>query len=612
MTRSVFFLRLSAATIAAICVWIAATRPLWTLTMRAPQYPQGLSLEVFGTHVAGDIAELGILNHYIGMPPIEAPAFETMLFPYGIWALLALCAISVAGGWFRRAARVGLAIAPLAVLVDLQWRLYVFGHSLDPKAPIRLAPFTPLVIGQTSMGNFVTTGMVASGFWLLLAAAVAVSVSNRRFARGASAAAAATAAMLAMWSAGIGASHPPIPAEHERLLAGLQQTIDAAAPGAIVRVAAGVYRGPIRLRGPLTVIGEESAVIDGGGVGSVVIISGDGVTFEGFHVRNSGREVTEEAAGISATGNGHRITRNRIDDVYFGIHLDAGRDLIVSNNDIAPGERRGARPGHGISAWNVRDSRIEGNRITAARDGVYFSFTERLTVAGNVVEGCRYGLHSMYSADAAVTGNRLTANLLGAALMMSARMSLTNNTIERHREGAAAYGVLLKDISEFEASGNRITGNRIGLYAEGVAADSSGHARLTDNIIAGNDVGMALQSTAAMVASGNDFSDNLTDVRPLGRRLSDRMQWSAGGRGNHWSLYRGYDAGRDGIGDQPYQLDDAMDALLQRNDSIRALLYTPAHRAVDAAARMFPLLRQPPVLIDAHPLMSAASRSKRR
>ena len=46
-----------------------------------------------------------------------------------------------------------------------------------------------------------------------------------------------------------------------------------------------------------------------------------------------------------------------------------------------------------------------------------------------------------------------------------------------------------------------------------------------------------------------------------------------------------------------------MDALMRRNPAIQAFLYTPAHRAIEAAARMFPLARQPAVLIDTAPLM---------
>jgi nitrous oxidase accessory protein NosD len=54
-----------------------------------------------------------------------------------------------------------------------------------------------------------------------------------------------------------------------------------------------------------------------------------------------------------------------------------------------------------------------------------------------------------------------------------------------------------------------------------------------------------------------------------------------------------------------------MDALMRRNPLVQAFLYTPAHLALEAAARMFPLLRQPPVLVDDHPLMTVPHRGSR-
>ena len=82
-------------------------------------------------------------------------------------------------------------------------------------------------------------------------------------------------------------------------------------------------------------------------------------------------------------------------------------------------------------------------------------------------------------------------------------------------------------------------------------------------------------------------------------------RWSQDGWGNSWSQYRGYDADGDGIGDVPHQAVDAMEGLVRHNPLAQAFLYTPAHLALEAAARMFPLFRQPPLLTDDRPLMNA-------
>ncbi|HVQ42474.1 MAG TPA: nitrous oxide reductase family maturation protein NosD [Vicinamibacterales bacterium] len=587
---------------AGLIAW-GSTLPLWTMTMRAPQYPAGLTLSAYGTGMAGDVSELNILNHYIGMPPLHAPATETAVFPFAVIALVLLCLLSPLHRMLRRLAVAAVAMTPLAMLADLQWRLYEFGHSLNPEAPIRLKEFTPLVIGTTAMGNFKSLGMVSWGLACLALAAVLLWVpavlargrAPRRRRAGIEKAAVVAAVILVLAGASQPSAQPMA----------LQALVDAAQPGGTLDVPAGDYAGPVRIRGPLTVVTSEGASIDGGGHGSVVVIEGAGVLFRGFTVRNSGRDVTEEAAGITITGNGHVVEGNRIEDVYFGIHAGDGDGVTIRNNVITPGEHHGARPGHGISTWHLRNSVIAGNRISHARDGIYLSFTEKVSVSGNTVTGCRYGLHSMYSMNARFEGNQAEGNLLGAALMTSDRLVFRGNRIARHRDGPAAYGVLLKDIGDLVVEDNLILSNRIGIYAESVPSNPSSEAVLTRNVIAGNEVGLALQSTAALVVTGNRIAENLTDVRPLGRQLSAGMQWSRDGRGNSWSRYRGFDANGDGIGDVPFQLDDAMDALLRRNPSIQALLYTPAHLAIEAAARMFPVYRQPPVLVDRHPLLAS-------
>ena len=605
-------IRLGFAVAAAALIALSTQLPLWSMKMEAPQYRHGLFLYVYGTSMTGDIRELNILNHYIGMPPIEAPRLETQLFPVGIAVLLGLALLAPAHRWIRRTAAFGTAAVPFSILADLQWRLYSFGHSLHPKAPIRLKPFTPLVLGESHMGNFESHAMVSWGFVCLITAALLLMFGERigrrfdqrdttvRAGRRGGALAAGVALLLVP---GVAAAQPARGVESART-AGLQSRIDAAPRGGTVVVAAGLYRGPIVVRGPLTLIGEPGATIDGGGKGSVVTVRGDDVAFRGFVVRHSGRDVTEEAAGIKVTGNRHRIESNQVSDVYFGIHVENGANVSVRGNRIVPGVRHGARPGHGISAWHVRDSHIAGNYVADARDGIYLSFTERVVVAGNTVTRCRYGMHSMYSQEARFEHNTAEANLLGAALMMSDRLRLTGNRIRNHRDGAAAYGVLLKDVGRLTADRNEIVANRVGIYAEAVPADRTGEAVFAGNLIAGNEVGLALQSTAALTLTGNRIAENLADVRPLGRQLSAGMRWARDGRGNSWSAYRGYDADGDGIGDQPHQVDDAMDALLQKNPLIQAFLYTPAHLALEAAARMFPLFRQPPVLVDRHPLMT--------
>jgi copper chaperone NosL len=138
------------------------TAPLWRISMSAPQYPKGLYMDIYahkidGGHGGHDIVEINELNHYIGMKPIAGAALadlDWIPFALGLMALLTLrCA----------------AIGNVRTLVDLLvvsgyvgvfafarfvYRLWYFGHSLDPEAPIHLPAFTPAIIGKKQVANF--------------------------------------------------------------------------------------------------------------------------------------------------------------------------------------------------------------------------------------------------------------------------------------------------------------------------------------------------------------------------------------------------------------------------------------------------------------------------
>jgi nitrous oxidase accessory protein len=595
-------IRVAGGVLSAGLILLSATLPLWTMTMTAPQYRHGLHLKAYGTGMQGDLRELNIINHYIGMATIDPrPALEVTLFPIGIGLVAVLCLLAPLHRWLRRLALTATIAMPIGILIDLQWWLYQFGHSLDPKAPIRMPPFTPLILGVSKLGNFVTTSTISTGILCMIAAAAVLAISERvaRGGRRGGERQPATPAIAAALT-GLFLLGGALPAHAS---ATLQQRIDSTAPGGTLVVDGGVHLGAVVIRGPIAIIGNNRPVIDGKGTGSVVTIEGDGVVFRGFLVRNSGRQVTEEAAGIAVTGNRHRIEDIDIVDVYFGIHIAGGTGIVVQDNRIAPGEQHGARPGHGLSIWNAQNTHVLRNHISDARDGIYLSFTEGVLAQWNEITRCRYAIHSMYSQRAQILDNHLTKNLLGAALMLSDRLELRRNRIEQHREGSSAYALLLKDIDNLDATENRLVGNRVGIYAEGVAVQPSSRARLADNVIAGNEVGIALQSNAAMTIVSNRIADNLTDVRMLGSRVSAGTRWAEKGRGNWWSEYKGYDANGDGVGDIPFRVDGVMDALLQHTPLAQAFLYTPAHLALEAAARMFPLSRRAPVLVDPAPLM---------
>jgi hypothetical protein len=150
---------------------LGATLPLWRISLVAPQYAEGLTLDMYAYQiVAGnggqDLAEINTLNHYIGMKPIaQADFLEMKVIPFaiGVFALLGLRAVVVG----RIMHIVDLAVLFLYFgtfsLGSFAWRLYSYGHHLDPRAPMTIEPFMPVVIGSQQIANFVQTSVPLAG-----------------------------------------------------------------------------------------------------------------------------------------------------------------------------------------------------------------------------------------------------------------------------------------------------------------------------------------------------------------------------------------------------------------------------------------------------------------
>ena len=179
---------------ATLLLLLGGTLPLWRISLVAPQYAEGLTLDMYAYQiVAGnkgqDLAEINTLNHYIGMKPIaQADFLEMKVLPFaiGVFALLALRSVVIG----RIVTLVDLSVLFLYFgvfsLGSFAYRLYTYGHQLDPRAPMKIAPFMPVVMGSQQIANFVQTSLPLAGticmtaFLGLLIAALVSSVRQAR------------------------------------------------------------------------------------------------------------------------------------------------------------------------------------------------------------------------------------------------------------------------------------------------------------------------------------------------------------------------------------------------------------------------------------------------
>jgi vacuolar-type H+-ATPase subunit I/STV1 len=130
--------------------------------MFAPQYPEGLRLDIYSHTLVGgnggqDVREINLLNHYIGMHDLVDESFTEFLWmPFVIGAL---------GLLVLRAAVHGTVVALVDVtmlfvyfgafsLWSFGYKLYTYGHELSPEAAVQVPPFMPPMFGYRQIANF--------------------------------------------------------------------------------------------------------------------------------------------------------------------------------------------------------------------------------------------------------------------------------------------------------------------------------------------------------------------------------------------------------------------------------------------------------------------------
>lgn len=202
LDRPLFLWSRLALLLLVIPLLVGLTMPLWRIQMEAPQYPNGLTVDIFahkieGGHGGNDLQEINILNHYIGMKKIdrvELSDLDWLPFGFGLLAVLLL-----------RLAAVGnvRSLVDLTVVVGyfsafsvgrFAYRMYNYGHNLSPDAPVKIEPFMPVMLGTKQVGNFTTHAAPQGGTYLvgvfalgLLVLTVTHLVAGRRRARRAAA-----------------------------------------------------------------------------------------------------------------------------------------------------------------------------------------------------------------------------------------------------------------------------------------------------------------------------------------------------------------------------------------------------------------------------------------
>jgi len=171
--------------IAAVLLAMTFLFPLWKMTMFAPQYPDGLRLDIYGFKLVGgndgqDAKEINLLNHYIGMRELTAENFtEFKWIPFVVGAIALLCLRAAVIGKNSYLVDVAVLYGYFAAfsLWSFAHKLYSYGHDLAPTAPVKVPPFMPPMFGYEKIANFEIYSYPAAASYTMAGAMLALLIA---------------------------------------------------------------------------------------------------------------------------------------------------------------------------------------------------------------------------------------------------------------------------------------------------------------------------------------------------------------------------------------------------------------------------------------------------
>jgi len=328
----------------------------------------------------------------------------------------------------------------------------------------------------------------------------------------------------------------------------IQEAINNSTTGDTVFVKSGIYHDLALINKSISFVGEnmDTTIIDSIGIESRVYIEANDVTVTGFTIKNA------DSHGIRL-GLIHfepdsiyqpvrcKIVGNNIINNFEGINVQGGSEHVISENNITGSHS------HGILISSSK-SIISKNRITNNLEtGITVDSCNKVIFKGNEIKGNGFS------------------------------------------ETSGIGGVYLRWDGSFYVYGNNITDNRAGIqFGEGC-----NNSLVSKNNILRNEIGVELLNFVTQNYSigsdnlvySNNFIDNSKQVLVNKQYVlkenneeelnfsngTDIVTWNKGKLGNYWNNYKGTDINTDGIGDQPYIIDENN----QDNHPIKTPLETP-------------------------------------
>ena len=366
----------------------------------------------------------------------------------------------------------------------------------------------------------------------------------------------------------------------------LQDAIDNAPEGSILKLPKGIYKGSIVIKKPLTILGkDDGVVIDGEGNGTVITIESSFVTLKNLRITNSGEMThTLDAAILIKNASQCEVRACMIDNALFGIDMQMVNNSLIADNNITSKEFDLGLRGDGLRLWYSHNNIVRNNRLIKSRDMVVW-YSHGNLIEENVGEHCRYSLHFMYTGKNIVRNNRYKHNSVGIFFMYSQDTIATGNIVQSSI-GATGMGIGMKDVSNFTIKDNTIIYCAQGLYIDRSPFEPDTHNWIEGNKVLYNSEAIHFHSLSENnVLKNNVIKGNIEDIVNDSRGSKTNENEIVG---NYWDNYAGFDRNQDNIGDTPHKVYQYADQLWVYNPDVKFFYGSPVISLLNFLAKLAP------------------------